>query len=58
MAGLVCPECGGVIPGQGAPCEGQQITCAECGACLEVISLLPLELDWVFSEPCCESEEA
>ena len=57
MVAPVCPECGGAIPAGGEPREGQQITCAECGARLEVINLLPLELDWVFWEPCCEPEE-
>jgi predicted RNA-binding Zn-ribbon protein involved in translation (DUF1610 family) len=45
-----CPDCGESISvGFGAR-QGQRLTCANCGAYLEVINLGPLELDWAFSE--------
>ena len=44
-----CPDCGERISLGSRPREGQQLTCSECGALLEIISLQPLELDWAFS---------
>jgi lysine biosynthesis protein LysW len=46
-----CPECGGSLNLGPRPQESQQVTCAECGARIEIISLKPLELDWVYAEP-------
>ena len=50
MAVAFCPECETGIKLGNTPREGQQVTCPECGAELEVISLKPLELDWAYEE--------
>jgi lysine biosynthesis protein LysW len=57
MTAPVCPECGSAITEGGEPHEGQQITCTQCGARLEIINLAPFELDWFFCEPCYELDE-
>ena len=44
-----CPDCGERISLGPRPRAGWQITCSECGAILEIISLQPLELDWASS---------
>jgi lysine biosynthesis protein LysW len=51
MAVAFCPECGQGIQLGAQPHEGQRVACSECGAELEVISVRPLELDWVYDEP-------
>ncbi len=51
MAVAFCPECGQGVQLGAQPQEGQRVTCGECGAELEVISVRPLELDWVYNEP-------
>jgi lysine biosynthesis protein LysW len=43
-----CLECRKSIDLGARPHEGQRLICTECGAHLEVISLKPLELDWVY----------
>lgn len=58
MSTLICPECRHALHTEGEPQEGQQITCTECGARLEVISVTPLEVDWFFYEPSYEQDEA
>lgn len=57
MAVAFCPECGEGVKLGSQPHEGQRVTCNECGASLEVISLKPLELDWVYDEPVEDSGE-
>lgn len=57
MVMAVCPECGSEIDMGSHPCEGERIGCAECGAGLEVISVWPLELDWVYEQPDAEWKE-
>ena len=57
MAAPACPECGSAIHEGDEPHEGQRITCVQCGARLEVINLVPLELDWFYIEPCYEMDE-
>jgi lysine biosynthesis protein LysW len=37
--------------------EDQVITCSNCGAQLEVLSLDPLELDWAFLKPVVDDKE-
>jgi alpha-aminoadipate carrier protein LysW len=54
MATVSCPDCGQKISLVRA-WEGQLITCSNCNAELEVISLDPPELDWAYVEP--EEEE-
>ena len=51
MAVAFCLECGNSISLGTRLHEGQRLICTECGARLEVISLRPLELDWVYDEP-------
>lgn len=57
MAVAFCPECGEGIRLGSQPHEGQRVTCAECSASLEVISVRPLELDWAYDEPIEDLEE-
>jgi lysine biosynthesis protein LysW len=45
-----CPNCGDEINLGLNPSEGQQVVCFGCGEHLEVISLDPPELDWMFSD--------
>ncbi len=51
MAVAFCLECGNSINLDTRLHEGQRLICTGCGARLEVISLRPLELDWVYDEP-------
>jgi lysine biosynthesis protein LysW len=51
MAVAFCPECSEGVKLGDRPQEGQRVTCAVCGADLEVISVTPLELDWAYDEP-------
>jgi alpha-aminoadipate carrier protein LysW len=50
MAVATCPDCGNEINLGRNPREGQSVTCPDCEADLEVISLDPLELDWAYSD--------
>jgi len=45
-----CPDCEEVIQLGTKPYQGQKITCPNCWAYLEIISLTPLELDWDTSQ--------
>ena len=40
------------------PQEGQRVHCPHCGAYLEIISVEPLELDWVYDGPFVERRRA
>jgi lysine biosynthesis protein LysW len=51
MAVAFCPECEQGVKLGTNPQEGQKVSCPECGANLEVISLSPLELDWAYDAP-------
>ena len=57
MAVAFCPECEFGIPLGKEPFIGQQVTCAECGAFLEVLDLSPIRLDWSFQEYDDEEDE-
>jgi alpha-aminoadipate carrier protein LysW len=50
MAVATCLDCGNEINLGRNPKEGQSVTCPDCGADLEIISLDPLELDWAYSD--------
>ncbi len=50
MTTTFCPECERSLDLGAQPYEGQRVICPECGAHLEVISLKPLELDWVYDK--------
>jgi hypothetical protein len=52
-----CPECRELLHEAIRLQEGEQITCVHCGARLEVITLVPMELDWVYAEPYQAPEE-
>ncbi|MGC8837753.1 MAG: hypothetical protein ACP5UM_04980 [Anaerolineae bacterium] len=43
-----CPDCDEPIRLRGKVALGMRVTCPSCGAELEVVSLKPLELDWVY----------
>lgn len=43
-----CPDCDSQVPLGSRPVEGQVVTCGHCGAVLQVTSLSPIELDWVY----------
>jgi hypothetical protein len=45
-----CPGCGWMVSPGSWPKEGQEVTCPNCEAYLEVINVEPLELDWAFTE--------
>ena len=45
MTAGYCPECDSTLP-IGRAVEGLRVTCPQCGAYLEVISVSPLEFDW------------
>ena len=46
MAKVICPACRRSLDVDRHSEEGEYISCPECGAGLELISLHPLELDW------------
>jgi lysine biosynthesis protein LysW len=50
MTTTFCPECEHSLNLGAQPYEGQQVICPECRARLEVVSLKPLELDWVYEK--------
>jgi hypothetical protein len=52
-----CPECEGEFRVGPILKVGQRLTCPHCEADLEVIHLMPLELDWAFDEPSSTWEE-
>ena len=57
MAVAFCLDCGHGIYVGSRPVEGQQVTCSHCGTKLEIISVEPLELDWVYLNPVDVEEE-
>jgi lysine biosynthesis protein LysW len=52
-----CLDCGYAVNLGSRPVEDQVITCSNCGAQLEVISLDPLELDWAYLKPVVDAKE-
>ncbi len=52
-----CIGCDAEIRLRQSPKIGALVTCAECGAELEVVWLDPLELDWPFIDDYDEDEE-
>jgi alpha-aminoadipate carrier protein LysW len=51
MVTVFCIECEQAINLESQLEEGVILCCASCGAELEVISLEPTELDWVYLDP-------
>jgi hypothetical protein len=50
MAMAFCPDCDGSVPVGPRPGLGKRVTCPHWNAELEVIELLPSELDWAYDE--------
>jgi transcription elongation factor Elf1 len=48
---VTCKSCGHEIRFRRSPRVGQRFTCPRCSTQLEVIGLVPLEVDWAFDEP-------
>ena len=57
MVTAFCLDCGYSVSLGLQSTEGQMVTCSNCGAQLEVLSLDPLELDWAFLEPVVDDRE-
>jgi lysine biosynthesis protein LysW len=50
MARAYCPDCDERIVFNPTPGIGKRLICPHCDADLEVISVDPVELDWVYEE--------
>ena len=50
-AAVDCVDCGETITLSGRVEMGQIVNCIECGATMEVVSLDPVEVDWIYDEP-------
>ena len=57
MARVYCPDCGERITFNPHAKLGMKITCLECDSELEVISVDPLEVDWVYDYSWDEDED-
>lgn len=57
MAIAFCLDCGHPVSLEPQPVEGQRMTCSNCGAQLELLSLDPLELDWAYLAPIVDDED-
>jgi lysine biosynthesis protein LysW len=44
----ICPSCDERIKIAGQAQIGLEVTCSSCGDVLEVVSLDPIELDWIY----------
>lgn len=58
MFRALCPDCGEVVELQERTRVGDRVVCAECGVELEVISLYPLDLDYVLEEDWGDEDES
>lgn len=52
-----CPECNTILPVPSDAALYDRLYCEECGALLEIVSLNPLELEYVFDYEDLEEEE-
>ena len=52
-----CVDCGEPIALSGRVEMGQIVNCPECGAAMEIVSLDPAEVDWVYDEPVYSDQE-
>lgn len=52
-----CPDCGDEVRFRKAPHLGKVVTCGHCETSLEVVSRMPIELDWAFEEPIEDDED-
>jgi uncharacterized paraquat-inducible protein A len=57
MASAYCPDCDEKIVLRLPVSLGQKLSCPHCDADLEVISVDPLEFDWVYDWSWEEEEE-
>ena len=48
MAKGYCIECDAALNLGKSPRKGQRVTCFKCGTELKVVSISPIELDWIF----------
>jgi lysine biosynthesis protein LysW len=48
MSSAICPSCDERIRIVGQADIGLEVTCPSCGDVLEVVSLDPIELDWIY----------
>lgn len=54
---IECVECGEETAVTGEARIGKQVMCLNCGTWMEVISLDPVEVDWIYEEPEYEDED-
>jgi lysine biosynthesis protein LysW len=50
MLRVECPDCGEIVELSESIRVGRRVVCAECGVELEVLSLYPLEVDYVLED--------
>jgi lysine biosynthesis protein LysW len=55
IASVTCRSCGREIRLRRLPQLGLRLVCPGCGTKLEVIGLVPLEVDWAFDQPLGEA---
>ena len=58
MLTVFCIDCEHAMSLESRPIAGEIITCSNCGTDMEVISVEPTELDWVFLEPVQREEDS
>ena len=54
---VICPACGARFTLQSAPQVDQVMDCPSCEAALVVVSLNPVELEWVFYDDEFEGDD-
>jgi len=54
---IECIDCGVKSTLKGRIELGQEIACPECGTWMEVVSLDPVQVDWIYDEPEYDDEE-
>lgn len=54
---IECLDCGSKFTLKGRIELGQEITCPDCEAWMEVVSLDPIEVDWIYEEPEDDEDE-
>ena len=54
---VYCVDCGETMTLSGRVEMGQIVSCPECGTTMEVVSLDPVEIDWVHGEPVYTDQE-
>ena len=54
---IECIDCGVKSTLKGRIELGQEVACPECGTWMEVVSLDPVEVDWIYDEPEYDDED-